>query len=868
MKTYRSISRVAVLTASTGVMVCSLVSGQVHDLESGPTVEDIVSAESDAEEAVLARAALEKWEPGDIVTSLREFPRFRRVFMDRIAADNVYAEERCSMPARLISPIYDRSLLYKKLVATFLPELGKDESLFIFLLADEDASVRYHTLQLLIWSYKESDKIEVRVDADHYHVWMSTVLGSVLEDADKRIVADALRQALDMKASVAMSAVEGAWQRLDEAHWIDCVRLAGLSYEQEKAVDFVLQVLESKPRQYDLILKELGGILSGGGVASPVTYGKLEKALSEEGVPFYAKTELMTLLKKCDRYRAMEYMLGVVLADKSGEQLRLSDSPPSLAESVLVETAVAEDIPQLIEAHKKRTNTWQFKSIGYALIRAKDDRYIRAILEDYVLSDTKRVLSDMERGTGYACDAAGILRYALNHTKPAWAYDLLAEGVEDIECHVWHSLMSIMVENNLSYGLPVLERRLEKEPDVNNARKIRRAIERLRIRSDDKGRYDALAKHDPYVVKMGLEAFVEQPDASVLERIITLAGHDDPVIATSAVAALSRQPRAFFAGEGIEPEFLRAVVVVYAGDKSMAECAELIRGNPIQADSLPERPIRECRAMLLSENPREVLSAVRILMKADIRSDARAMILAFASEEELHRVLLARTHRPESALGEAVRLSGPPEYGNIILPCVTCGEFNLSGRISKMLFPVLVQGVVLPNDWYKDTDEVLTRLIELRPALIDKLVSLSRAEDEEVAVSAARYLMLVWPLVEGRQQDDYLSGCMELSCSAKKSHEAGGGGWIHFNYTVRHGWDGFPKNVTLKTIGRHYLDGVLYGEPFVYEGPMARTGNIDVRKVEPGRHTCSMEMCYEFVTEGRTVSGVITMPEAGFIVEE
>jgi len=448
MKTYRSISRVAVLTASTGVMVCSLVSGQVHDLEPVPTVEDIVSAESDAEEAVLARAALEKWEPGDIVTSLREFPRFRRVFMDRIAADNVYAEERCSMPARLISPIYDRSLLYKKLVATFLPELGKDESLFIFLLADEDASVRYHTLQLLIWSYKESDKIEVRVDADHYHV-------------------------LDMKASVAMSAVEGAWQRLDEAHWIDCVRLAGLSYEQEKAVDFVLQVLESKPRQYDLILKELGGILSGGGVASPVTYGKLEKALSEEGVPFYAKTELMTLLKKCDRYRAMEYMLGVVLADKSGEQLRLSDSPPSLAESVLVETAVAEDIPQLIEAHKKRTNTWQFKSIGYALIRAKDDRYIRAILEDYVLSDTKRVLSDMERGTGYACDAAGILRYALNHTKPAWAYDLLAEGVEDIECHVWHSLMSIMVENNLSYGLPVLERRLEKEPDVNNERKVR-----------------------------------------------------------------------------------------------------------------------------------------------------------------------------------------------------------------------------------------------------------------------------------------------------------------------------------------------------------------------------------------------------------
>jgi len=202
-----------------------------------------------------------------------------------------------------------------------------------------------------------------------------------------------------------MSAVEGAWQRLDEAHWIDCVRLAGLSYEQEKAVDFVLQVLGAKPRQYDLILKELGSILSGGGVASSVTYDKLQRALSEEGVPFYAKTRLMMLLKKCDRYRAVEYMLGVILADRSGEQLRLSEALASRAAYVLVETAVAEDMPQLIEAHKKRTNNWQFIFIGNALVKAGDDRYIRSVLEDYVLSDERRVVSDMDKSTGYAFDA-------------------------------------------------------------------------------------------------------------------------------------------------------------------------------------------------------------------------------------------------------------------------------------------------------------------------------------------------------------------------------------------------------------------------------------------------------------------------------
>ncbi|MFC1678084.1 hypothetical protein ACFL3G_13625, partial [Planctomycetota bacterium] len=74
--------------------------------------------------------------------------------------------------------------------------------------------------------------------------------------------------------------------------------------------------------------------------------------------------------------------------------------------------------------------------------------------------------------------------------------------------------------------------------------------------------------------------------------------------------------------------------------------------------------------------------------------------------------------------------------------------------------------------------------------------------------------------------------------------------------------------MAVKTVSRHYLDGQLHGEPFTYEGPMARTGNIQVSKLHPGKHTCSMEIYYEFEVEDRTVSGTKKLPEKSFIIEE
>ncbi len=339
MKKFRHVFSGPVLTSGITFLLCSLVLGQVQNSLNAPAIEDILAAKSPSEQTVLVRAALEKWEQGKVVSCLREVPRFRSIFMKSIAGDRFYCPSLFSISASAESlprERYSRSLLNNKLIAEFTPELGKEGSLFVILLADEDVSVRHNALKLLISLDEQTNRIDLPVVSDKYRFWMNTLLESALQDTDNKIVAEAMRHALQTKASLDMSTIERASQKFNKKHSDDFVRLAAFSYEQEKVTDFFLKLLQADPGRYELILGKLEHILSGPEVAGYVMYNKLQTALSEGTFPYYVLERMLRLLKKCDQYKATEYMLAVILSDKSGKQLRSSESLPNRAASVLV----------------------------------------------------------------------------------------------------------------------------------------------------------------------------------------------------------------------------------------------------------------------------------------------------------------------------------------------------------------------------------------------------------------------------------------------------------------------------------------------------------------------------------------------------
>lgn len=839
----------------------------VHTHDSVPTLEDVLADHTTDRQTVLVRAAVARWEHGLLTAYLKDVPKLRPIVLKTLSEDRFYDYTTASETVLDLHRMDSRASLYNKLVTELHPELGIQESLFHALLADDDVSVRGNGLRLLTWLDGRRLRREMPTGDDDHHTWISGLLTTALTDTDDDVAIMALQYALRIKASFTVQVLESVCHRFSGEHVGECVRLScGLS-DSEEAIAFLLRQLQAYPRHYEVILKRVEGILSEGELPPSTLFARIQKVLSQGDIDYPANEGLLRVMQKCDRYRATDYMLALVLSDKTGEKMSPTVSLYSRAIHVVMRTAAPEDIPQLIEAHTRRTNSRHFRYIGQALIKAGDNHYIRGVLEDYIPSDDERVLSDMEEDTGYVFDAIEVLKYALRETKPEWAYSLLDKGVKDLKSHGWLSLANVYSELNLVQGLPILEERLRTDPDVNNVRKIRRLCQKLRIRANSRARHHALEDDDPYVVRMGLRAFAEKPDKKKLERIIELTGHEDPVIAVSAVNTLNQQPVEFFSARGIEPEFLRSVILAYKGERQKEQCIDLIRQYRVTTEDVPGKNVRQCCEMLFSRNDRQVIAATQCLMTMAIDHETRSMILSFATAERIDRFLLEIAGELDSPAARAIKLCAPPEYGNIILPCVTCPQFRLSGRISRRLFPTLVEGIVLPEDWHRGTDQLLTRLIERKPELIDKLIRLSKNSNLEVAISAACYLMTVWPDIERAKQEQYLTQCLELSCSVKAEPQTGTAEYILFDYQVRHGWSGFPKNLVLKTTTRHTLDGKPYGKPFSYEGPMARTGHIQASQLTPGQHTCHMETHYEFATRDRIVSGVMKSPQRSFTVE-
>lgn len=457
------------------------ISLQLQDPNFIPTVEELLSAEKSHLKDALVRKALEKWEQGTIANCLRQNSRLRTIMLNAFYKDMFYDPSISSMSSCLRFDDFYRVLLKKRLLSEFAGELGIDNGLFNVLFADKDTSVRLISLKLLIFFDRQIDKIDIRVDAAVYRSWMNSQFATTLGDTDAKIVREALRYALRTKACLEMETIEKLSLKSDGKYIRDSITLSLNLRDREDTVDFLLKKYPTSRRMYREITKELDLICSSGQIASTVMYDKVQKKLLDDDF-LYVYGRLLMLMKKCDRGKAVDYMLKVFMGDKTGEHIRKGRTRPAVAGGVLHGAAVAEDIPQLIEAHKRRTNTWHFDRLGMALVKAGDEDYIRVVVEDYVLSDEKRKNSDIKKGIGWSHGAADILRYAIYETKPQWAFELVQTGLEDMNCSAWFSLKGIAESYGLGYCLEAMEARLEKDTNKNNTRKLRRSIKRLRAK--------------------------------------------------------------------------------------------------------------------------------------------------------------------------------------------------------------------------------------------------------------------------------------------------------------------------------------------------------------------------------------------------
>lgn len=152
-----------------------------------------------------------------------------------------------------------------------------------------------------------------------------------------------------------------------------------------------------------------------------------------------------------------------------------------------------------------------------------------------------------------------------------------------------------------------------------------------------------------------------------------------------------------------------------------------------------------------------------------------------------------------------------------------------------------------------------------QPEAGDFLVGLIEKSDPATRRRAAAAFVGAWDVTTPAQMERYLRACVRTEVKLRPQYPQGVGAMIGMYYHLSEGWASLPANhrerpkgkeLAVKTTTIHYLDGKVYGKPFLYPhvGGGAGTGWIRVGELAKGKHTVRLTTEYALKHQGQWVT--------------
>jgi hypothetical protein len=173
----------------------------------------------------------------------------------------------------------------------------------------------------------------------------------------------------------------------------------------------------------------------------------------------------------------------------------------------------------------------------------------------------------------------------------------------------------------------------------------------------------------------------------------------------------------------------------------------------------------------------------------------------------------------------------------------------------------------IPEDSRHPIPEELRLVIaDNQPRSGDFLLSLIAGPRGKLYRPAVNAFVQTWDSMSATQLDAYLHHALVPKAQHRERYPQGVDAGIAFLYHLRHGCGSWPAGGTfqLTTHTRHFLDGKPYGRPYDGRGPISTTGWVWTKDLALGKHSCSLEVSYEFSHGGRKQSGRLRSAEFTF----
>jgi hypothetical protein len=146
--------------------------------------------------------------------------------------------------------------------------------------------------------------------------------------------------------------------------------------------------------------------------------------------------------------------------------------------------------------------------------------------------------------------------------------------------------------------------------------------------------------------------------------------------------------------------------------------------------------------------------------------------------------------------------------------------------------------------------EGLQRLIlQSQPRAGDYLLRLLADPREPLRRRADNTFVHALAGMSAAQIHKYLHCRLALEAQHRLRYPQGIDAGIQMGYHCHPGWPPEAK-LALTTWTRHFIDGKPYGKPYRYQGAGACTGWLRTGDLSLGRHSCALEMEYEFTHRG------------------
>lgn len=152
-----------------------------------------------------------------------------------------------------------------------------------------------------------------------------------------------------------------------------------------------------------------------------------------------------------------------------------------------------------------------------------------------------------------------------------------------------------------------------------------------------------------------------------------------------------------------------------------------------------------------------------------------------------------------------------------------------------------------------------------QPRSGDFLVELIEKSDPATRRRAIGAFVAAWDVTTPAQMERYLRASVRTKIKLRPRYPQGVGAFIGMYYHLSEGWVCLPadhrerpkgKELEIKTTTIHYLDGKVYGTPFVYPhvSSGASTGCIHVGKLAKGKHAVRFTTEYTLKHQGQRVA--------------